>query len=128
MPGDTVQLLFGDTVLGESTAQIDMPYAVTSEEDGLVSSITAKENALVSRNGVLFRLSNPSLSKDFSAAAQARQKAADKVAQARALLLDPVVYAGEDGIIASITAVAGTAYTMDAEMLSMYVGTDICAS
>lgn len=125
MPGDTVQLLLDDQVLGESVAQIDMPYAVTSEEDGLISSVTAKINAQVARNAVLLKLTNPMLSKDYTAAVEAQKQAADKVAQARALLLDPVIYAQEDGIISSITAKVGTAFTANAEILSMYTGNDM---
>ncbi len=125
MPGDTVQLMFGDTVLGEASAEIYMPYAVTTDQDGLVSRVAASLNSKVAKNGTLLTLTNPLQTKDYTAAVKARQDAADKLAQANALLENPTLYAREDGIVASITATVGTAYTANTEVLNIYTGNDM---
>lgn len=123
MPGDEVQLMINDAAVATSTAQINMPYVFSSDADGLISSVAAKVNATVNKNGTLFTLTSSSPTKAYQDAVQLREELTAKVTQAQALLKDPYLYAQQDGIVATVDTARGTAALANASLMSLYTGT-----
>lgn len=120
--GEEVQLLQAGSVIGRAQAQINMPYLYNPGEDGQISSLTARVNGLVARNGNLMNLSKVAQSAAYTDAYRQRGEIADQLDQARALLKDPYIYAPADGIISELALIAGEEKLADDKLLSLYVG------
>ena len=122
LPGDSVQLLQNGVSIATSQAQINMPYLYTSLEDGYVSAVTAKVNTAVIKNGKVLTLEQSALSQDYLDAQNTREELVTKLATAKALLNDPVIYANTTGIVESVSVSAGDEVTQDAVITSLYTG------
>lgn len=122
MPGDTVQVVSGSAVVAQAQAEVNLPYLVTSFLDGTIGSVPAKINGVHSRTTKLFELNNLRWSDEYRDKVDQRADQWEELKKAKALLLDPMIYAPEAGIISEVTGADGQEALKDESLLSLYVG------
>lgn len=118
--GQTVQVLIGNTVVGEGPAAVNRPYELYPAEDGVVSDVSAKINGTAGRNTVLFKIVNAVSTDEYTTAVGKRDQLADRVKRLNALLESPVLTASVGGIVSEVSAQTGTALAKGTQVLALY--------
>ncbi len=119
---ETVQVTLNGAVIGEGKAQVNMPYLLYTQADGVVASVLVKVNSAVARNTTLYLIENAAPTEDYLEALADRQVMAQDVLDLEELLANPVFLSEADGIVAEVTAQEGAAMQKGAELLKLYSG------
>ena len=119
---ETVQVTLNGAVIGEGKAQVNMPYLLYTQADGVVASVLVKVNSTAARNNTLYLIENAAPAEDYLEALSDRQEMVLEVQAFEELLSSPVFLCETDGIVAEVTAQEGAAMGKEAELLKVYSG------
>lgn len=122
--GDTVQVLVRGTQVGEGQAEIDLPYLLYTQVDGVVSEAPVKVNRTVTRNTTLFTVENAEPGTDYTEALATRDDLAQRVSDLEKLLAAPTLVSESDGVVATVTAKERAALQKGDEVMTVYAGSD----
>ena len=101
LPGDTVEVYKDTNLLGNGSAQVDLPYLVPAES-GTVSEVKVKVNDYVMAFLPVARVKYIEMDDSYLAAQAQLAQARNDLAAAKALLDQGAILASADGIIATI--------------------------
>lgn len=119
---ETVQVTLDGDLIGEGKAQVNMPYLLYTQSDGVVSSVSVSLNNKVNRNATIFRVSNAEPSREYMEALEDLDDLRHLVISYEEMLESPVFICEVDGIVAQVNAKEGAALQKGTELLSLYAG------
>lgn len=119
---EVVQVTLNGATIGEGKAQVNMPYLLYTQVDGVIASVSVKVNGTVARNTTIYLVENAAPTVDYLEAVDDRDEMVLEIQRIEKLLANPVFLCEMDGIVAEVTAQEGTAMQKGAELLRLYSG------
>ncbi|MBR0081529.1 MAG: HlyD family efflux transporter periplasmic adaptor subunit [Clostridia bacterium] len=93
----------GNTKMGEGTLEIHLPVYVYGA-NGTVESVNVSVNATVRAGAKLFTLADKPVSSTYANTLSSREEKAEKIQALYQLLVNPVITAPRDGVVAEVSA------------------------
>jgi multidrug resistance efflux pump len=117
---ETVQVTLNSVVIGEGQAQINQPYYLYTDIDGVVSSVPVKVNTSVTRNTVLVKVANADPSLEYQEALKEREEIVQRLNKLHTLLNNPVFLSPTAGIVSEVIAQTNLPLTEKDIVLNLY--------
>jgi len=121
LPGAEVAVELNGVALATGTAEINMPFTVSTTMDGYVSGVRKEVNAQVSRNAVLFDVTHIPADTEYDTLIRQREEKLEALASAREVLVSGVICADVSGIV-NTTAEAGAVVEAGSSLINAYAG------
>lgn len=121
LPGAEVAVELNGMALATGTAEINMPFTVSTTMDGYVSGVRKEVNAQVSRNAVLFDVTHIPADTEYDTLIRQREEKLEALASAREVLVSGVICADVSGIV-NTTAEAGAVVEAGSSLINAYAG------
>ena len=120
--GQEIEVIYRQESIGTGLAYIHMPYQLKTTDRGYITAIYMEENARKWTGNRLAYLSNVPVSDEYLSLQKKRDKLADKIANAEALLSDEIVRSPIDGIVSEVVEASVTEVPAQTTLASLFVG------
>lgn len=117
---EVVEVTLNGVTVGEGKAQVNLPYLLYTQVDGVVESVSVKVNSTAARNASIFLIENAAPAEDYLEALEDREEMVQSIRCLEELLANPEFKSEMDGIVAAVTAQEGTALQKGSELLRLY--------
>ncbi len=122
LEGADVQVVRNSIILGNGTAQINMPFLYTTTAQGRISKVYPKINSKLSRNASLFYLTQVPVSAEYDTLVGQRDDILQKLKELKAVLASGSITSPIDGIVSTVTAASTTEAAANTALATLYAG------
>jgi HlyD family secretion protein len=120
LAGETVQITLDGVTIGEGVAQINLPYYLYTDVDGVVESVSAKVNTSVTTRNTIIKVSNAEPNKEYLQAVEEREEKSQELENLKKILKEPVYKSTMDGIVSEVSAQTDIAQSSGTVLIKVY--------
>ena len=120
LAGETVQITLDGATIGEGVAQINLPYYLYTDVDGVVESVSVKVNASVTTRNTIIKVSNAEPNKEYLQAIEEREEKSQELENLKKILQEPVYKSTTDGIVSEVSAQTDIAQSSGTVLIKVY--------
>ncbi len=122
LEGASIQVVSNSIIIGNGTAQINLPFRYTSTAKGQISKVYHAINAKPGRGSTLFYLVNVPVSSEYAALQKKQDEILEKLKEAKSVLSTGTIASSTNGIVSTVVSASGTEQPAGAALAALYSG------
>ena len=120
--GASIQVVSNSIIIGNGTAQINLPYRYTSSAKGLITDVYQSVNSKAGRGSSLFYLSYVPVSQEYDTLQKQHDQILEKLKEAKVIQASGNITSPIDGIVSTVVSASEMEVAAGTALATLYAG------